>query len=199
MPWIKVIPEDEAAGELKEVYAKLHEQRKGEKLSPLDYQLLFFPWYEEDHYRLKEKVEYDVELTDYFNNIEKDYTIKIDQQQRNWYAIQKKTLGDKIKQEFPSTPHEAFLSRSDAYYFAEYIETAYRENRCLYTSLYDALEPVYVAMDIGVNDLTVIIFFQVVHGEIRIIDYYEDSNKGLDFYAHFLLSEKKYIYLGFHN
>lgn len=32
MPWIKVIPEDKAAGELKEVYEKLHEQRKGEKL-----------------------------------------------------------------------------------------------------------------------------------------------------------------------
>ena len=32
MPWIRVIPEDEADGELKEVYAKLQEQRKGEKL-----------------------------------------------------------------------------------------------------------------------------------------------------------------------
>ena len=32
MPWIKVIPESEAQGELKEVYRKLHEQRKGEKI-----------------------------------------------------------------------------------------------------------------------------------------------------------------------
>jgi hypothetical protein len=49
-------------------------------------------------------------------------------------------------------------------------------------------------MDIGVNDLTVICFFQVVHGEIRIIDYYEDNNKGVDFYAHHLLQVKKYLY-----
>lgn len=32
MPWIKVIPEDKAEGDLKEVYRKLREQRKSEKL-----------------------------------------------------------------------------------------------------------------------------------------------------------------------
>jgi hypothetical protein len=32
MPWIKVITEGEAQGELKEVYRKLREQRKGEKI-----------------------------------------------------------------------------------------------------------------------------------------------------------------------
>lgn len=32
MPWIKVIPDNEAEGELKEVYKRLHEQRKDEKI-----------------------------------------------------------------------------------------------------------------------------------------------------------------------
>jgi Carboxymuconolactone decarboxylase family len=32
MPWIRVIPESEAAGELKEVYRKIKQQRKGEKI-----------------------------------------------------------------------------------------------------------------------------------------------------------------------
>lgn len=32
MPWIKVITEQEAHGELREVYRKLREQRKGEKI-----------------------------------------------------------------------------------------------------------------------------------------------------------------------
>lgn len=169
-------------------------QRKDDKLSTLDYQLLFFPWMDEEKYRLQEDIEIDVELSDYFKEVEEVTGKKIDKKQRNWYAMQGKILGDKLKQEFPSTPQEAFLSRSDAYYFAEYVEAAYKENRCLHTSLYDALEPVYVAMDIGLNDLTVIIFFQVVHSEIRIIDFYEDSNKGLDFYANHLLQERKYTY-----
>lgn len=33
MPWIKVIPEHEADGELKEVYRKLREQRQNEKIN----------------------------------------------------------------------------------------------------------------------------------------------------------------------
>ena len=33
MPWIKVIPEREAQGVLKEVYAKIREQRQGEKIN----------------------------------------------------------------------------------------------------------------------------------------------------------------------
>lgn len=89
---------------------------------------------------------------------------------------------------------EAFLSSSDAYYYQAQIEKAYQENRMLSISPYDAIAPVYVAMDIGVTDLTVMIFFQVIHGEIRVIDYYSDNNKGIEFYAQFLLKEKKYLY-----
>ncbi len=163
-------------------------------ISNLEYKLFFYSWMEEPSYALEEKVNYDVSLTDYFDKIEKETHFKITQPQRNWYAVQTKILGDKIKQEFPSNVTEAFLASSDAFYFAQGIAKAYEGNRCLHTPLYDALLPVYVAMDIGVNDLTVIIFFQLAHGEIRVIDYYEDNNKGVDFYAKFLLQEKKYLY-----
>jgi len=169
-------------------------RRGNENLSPLDYYLFFYSWLEEPSYTLTEKINYDVSLTDYFNKIEKETGKVITQGQRNWYAVQSKILGDKIKQEFPSTVSESFLSSSDAFYFAEAITKAYSDNRCLFTNLYDALLPVYVAMDIGVNDLTVMVFFQVAHGEIRVIDYYEDKNKGVDFYAKFLLQDKKYLY-----
>jgi hypothetical protein len=169
-------------------------RRGNEDLSNLDYKLFFYNWLEEPSYVLQDKVNYEVTLTDYFNKLEADTGKKITQQQRNWYAVQTKVLGDKIRQEFPSTVNEAFLASSDAFYFAEHIEKAYQSNRCLYTSLYDALLPVYVAMDIGINDLTVMVFFQIAHGEIRVIDYYEDKNKGVDFYAKFLLQDKKYLY-----
>ncbi len=167
--------------------------RGNQNLSPLEYELFFYPWMWDTGYVMHEKVEYSVELTDYFNLLEIELSIKISQPQRNWYALQKALLGDKVRQEFPSTISEAFLSSSDAFYFAEAIEQAYQENRCVSISIYDALQPVYVAMDIGVNDLTVMIFFQIVHGEIRVIDYYEDKNKGVDFYAKFLLQDKKFL------
>ncbi len=169
-------------------------RRGNEGISNLEYKLFFYPWMEEPSYVLEDKVNIDVQLTDYFTSIEKETKYKISQPQKNWYAIQTKILGDKIKQEFPSTVAEAFLSSSDAFYFAEGVDKAYKESRCLYSPLYDALLPVYIAMDIGVNDLTVIVFFQIAHGEVRVIDYYEDKNKGVDFYAHFLLQDKKLLY-----
>lgn len=167
---------------------------KNEDISALDYYLCFYAWFEEPTYRLLGKVDYDTRLTDYFNKLELDLDIRLDQQQRNWYAVQERVLGDKLKQEYPSTITEAFLSKSDAYYFAEGIQKAYDENRCIYTNILDNLAPLYVAMDIGINDLTVMVFFQICHGEIRIVDYYEDKNKGVDFYAKFLLQDKRYLY-----
>ena len=168
--------------------------RGNESLSALEYKLHFFPWYFEEAYSMQDKVKYDFSLVEYFKELEISQDIKIEQAQINWYAHQQSILGDKMKQEFPSSISEAFLSSSDAYYFQQDIEKAYKDNRCLHSNLYDALEPVYLAMDIGVNDLTVIVFFQVVHGEIRVIDYYADNNKGVDFYANFLLQDKKYLY-----
>lgn len=167
--------------------------RGNNNLSPLEYELFFYPWMSDPNYSMREKIEYPVELTDYFNKLEITENTKISHEQRNWYALQKALLGDKVRQEFPSTISEAFLASSDAFYFAHHIEEAYKDNRCVSISIYDALHPVYIAMDIGVNDLTVMIFFQVLHGEIRVIDYYEDKNKGVDFYAKFILQDKKFL------
>ena len=168
--------------------------RGNSDLSPLDYQLFFYPWTTEPMYQLDAEVNYDTDLADYFNRIEAETSNAISPKQRYWYAAQRKVLGDRVRQEYPSTISEAFLSSSDAYYYAELIEQAYQSNRCLSTPLYDALLPVYAAMDIGINDLTVIIFFQIAHGEIRVIDYYEDRNKGVDHYARYMLQDKKYVY-----
>ncbi len=169
-------------------------RRGNDDLTSLDYKLFFYNWLEESSYQLEEEVKYDYTLSDYFEKIEKEIGKKITNHQRYWYAKQAAILGDKVKQEFPSTVSEAFLTSTDAYYFAEAVNRAYSSNRCLYSVLYDALLPVYVSMDIGLNDLTVMIFFQLAHGEVRIIDYYEDKNKDVPFYAKYLLQDKKYLY-----
>lgn len=53
--------------------------------------------------------------------------------------------------------------------------------------------PVYTSWDVGVSDSTAIWFFQFINGENRVIDYYEESGKGLDHYAK-VLQDKKYVY-----
>lgn len=169
-------------------------QRGNDDLTSLDYKLFFFPWYQEPTYHIDQYVEYSHQQDQYFAKLEQEQSIKLSEPQRYWYAKQSIVLGEKIKQEFPSTISEAFTSSSDAYYFQMTIEAAYNDKRMLYTNVYDPIAPVYIAMDLGVNDLTVIIFFQVTHGEIKIIDYYEDNNKGVDFYARFLQQDKRYLY-----
>lgn len=170
-------------------------RRGNENLNPLEYKLFFYPWMDEPSYQLEDtSLFHPPHLNDYFKKIEKEAGRQLSTNQKNWYMVQTTLLGDKIKQEYPSTISEAFLASTDAFYFADAIQRAYTENRCLYSPLYDPLLPVYVAMDIGVNDLTVIIFFQFVHGEPRIFDYYEDKNKDVPFYAHFLQSDKKLLY-----
>jgi hypothetical protein len=168
--------------------------RGNENLNPLEYKLFFFPWYLEPRYTMDSQLTIDYPQEQYFSKIETDTGVKLSQGQKRWYVYQSSLLSDKVKQEFPSTVSEAFASSSDAYYFQALIEQCYAGHRMLSTSPYDALEPVYVAMDIGVNDLTVMIYFQVVHGEIRIIDYYEDNNKGVDHYAAHLLRDRSYLY-----
>lgn len=168
--------------------------RGNENLSPMEFYFHFFPWYEEKSYSVSQKPTFDISTIDYLKALEENLNITFTQGQYNWYALKQKELGDKIKQEYPSTVEEAFFASSEAYYYAHEIETAYATNRCLSSPLYDPIEPVYVAMDLGVNDMTSMVFFQSVHGEMRIIDYYEDNNKGTDFYAKFLLQDKPYLY-----
>jgi hypothetical protein len=165
---------------------------QSEVLSPLEYKLFFFPWFQEKTYRLSSEVLYDTDMTDYFSKLEKEESITLSKEQKWWYAAKYKELGKRLGQEYPSTVSESFLSSSDAYYYADLIAKAHADSRILNMNPYDALAQTYVAMDIGVNDLTCIIFFQVSHGEIKIFDYYEDNKKSVDFYVNFIL-EKRYI------
>jgi len=169
-------------------------QNKDKELSELDYNLIFWAWHHEKSYTLDQDIEKPIELIDYFKMLQEKHGIELTRGQKNWYASYYRLLGEKIRQEYPSTVEESFLVKSDAYFFSEGIELANREERMLYNTIYDPILPVYVAMDIGINHRTVIIYFQIKHGEVRVIDYYDDTNKDAKFYAQHLLQENKYFY-----
>lgn len=60
---------------------------------------------------------------------------------------------------------------------------------------YDSRYPVLTFWDIGVSDLTVILFMQEVGNTLRLIDWYSGSDIGLDHYAE-VIHSKPYVYLG---
>lgn len=58
---------------------------------------------------------------------------------------------------------------------------------------YNSASPVYTAWDLGSNNATSIVFFQIVGREPRIIDFYEDNDIKIDPYVK-IVKEKPYIY-----
>jgi hypothetical protein len=58
---------------------------------------------------------------------------------------------------------------------------------------YDPRYPVATAWDLGVADPTCILFMQEVGSEVRLIDYYESNNTGLEHYVK-VLQDKGYLY-----
>lgn len=77
-------------------------------------------------------------------------------------------------------------------YYRKQIQQARDEKRI--TSVpYETMLPVYTWWDLGVGDSTCIGFFQAVGLEWRMIDYYEASGEGLNFYAS-VLRQKGYTY-----
>ena len=168
--------------------------RGNDNLSEHDYKLFFFPWYLEKTYSFDSDKILSPPVNDYFKEIEAELEISFTSGQRHWYQAKYDVLGDKAQQEYPSTVNEAFISNADAFYYARVLQDARIDDRIVQHDLFDPLLPVYLALDIAVTDMTVITFFQLTHGEIRIIDHYADTNKGVAFYTSFLIKEKPYLY-----
>jgi phage terminase large subunit len=57
----------------------------------------------------------------------------------------------------------------------------------------DTLFPVHTAWDLGFNDATAIWWYQVVHGEIRVLDYHEAHGQPIVYYAN-QIKERPYEY-----
>jgi phage terminase large subunit len=77
--------------------------------------------------------------------------------------------------------------------YAREIQQAHEQARVTRVP-YEPLLPVHTSWDLGVGDSTAIWFAQFLHtGEIRVIDYYENTGQGLAHYAD-VLNRKGYTY-----
>lgn len=77
-------------------------------------------------------------------------------------------------------------------YYAKYLTNAERDGR-IGDFPYDPNQPVYTAWDIGFSDDTSVWFWQMVRGEIHVIDYYASNGHGVEHYAE-MLEKKGYRY-----
>lgn len=168
-------------------------QAEGKALSELDFRFHFFPWFANAEYSLDpEGIMISQYYQDYFNGLEKR-GITLSDGQKAWYVKKAALMGEKMLQEFPSTPDEAFHTSIEGAYFAKQLDTVYHERRITEIPVDERLE-VHTFWDLGIGDNTSIWFMQMPSKqELRLVDYYENSGEGLEHYIR-ILRRKNYVY-----
>ena len=89
------------------------------------------------------------------------------------------------------------LDFQEGAYYRDCILKAQSDGRVRETLDFDRSIPVVTAWDLGINDSTSIVFAQFVGSEIRVIDFYENSQLALDHYVQVLQERAKthgYVY-----
>ena len=160
-------------------------------LSPMQQRFFFFPWYDEPTYRESSAgIVVSKETNEYLDRIELERQRKIDEEQRRWYEMKHKMLGDSMKQEYPSTSTEAFESANEGLYYGQQI-LKIRSQGQICRVPYDESRLVHSSWDIGLDDFTSIWLFQVGSGgAVNIIDYHENWDEGAKYYADWMNKHK---------
>ena len=145
-------------------------RRGSEKRSPLDFKSFFFPCYEHPAYRIKDykSVKLSSEAENYFEGLEESKGITCDPEFKAWYSRQMDVQGELMKQEYPNTPEEAFLRRTESSIFAKQVSDADEDGRITRLPVLRGA-PVDVALDLGRNDATTMWFYQTHGGWVNFI------------------------------
>jgi hypothetical protein len=85
----------------------------------------------------------------------------------------------------------SFTAALKGAYYGEYINKMDAANRIIDFDI-DRNYPARTAWDLGISDSMSIWMYQIVGREVRIVDYIEDSGKGVEFYVH-KIQEKGYL------
>lgn len=88
-------------------------QKSGSELTTMDWKFHFFPWWQDPKYKAPAPASGLVLSKDqrlYFDAVEKATGTVLEDAQIQWYLNKEREQKDKMKQEFPSTPMEAFLT-----------------------------------------------------------------------------------------
>jgi len=165
-------------------------------LTQKDYRLHFYAWWMEPRYRLEAS---NVSITQaehlYFDELEEAAGIKLDPEQRAWYVATKSAdfsgAEERMWQEYPSSPSEAFQISSEGNYYAKDMIAVRKRGGITRVAVLDL--PVNTFWDIGNSDGCAVWFHQDLRGEDRFPDYYEAHNEDLRHYV-VQLKERGYLF-----
>jgi len=161
--------------------------QSGKKLNPKDYKFHFYPWHGESKYATNPD---DVIITDkdhqYFDKIEGEAKCKISIDQRAWWVMTRDSEfsgeAEKMWQEYPSTPKEAFQKSKEGCYYTVQMTKVRKEER-ITTVPYRPGYPVNTFWDIGNGDGTGIWLHQRIGQKDNFIGYIEGWGEHYSYYV----------------
>lgn len=155
-----------------------------EQLSPLDFRFFFFSWFDHPDYTLAGgRPNWSAPLDDYFNALQRESGICLSAEQKHWYARMERTMGSAMRQEYPSTPQEAFATGNDGAIYGAQIALLREQGRVGADFDYRPEEPLYTAWDLGLSDHTAIWLLQQMGGQVYWLNHYAANQLPLEHYA----------------
>lgn len=165
---------------------------QGTELNKKDYRFHFFPWWQEEGYKIDPKsVVISKKDHDYFDVVETKIKAVISLEQRAWYIATRDAdfSGDdeRMWQEYPSTEQEAFQRSSEGCWFKTQMAQTRKDGRICNIPLMSNI-PCNTFWDIGNSDGTAIWVHQKVGMENRFIRFYESWGETYSHAANWLQS-----------
>lgn len=166
------------------------------ELSSLDYRFFFFSWYENPEYELDARF-WDEEpapgdeagraerrkLEEVFETYAR-HGIVLSSRKKAWYAARVRELGWMIRQEYPTTPDEAFDQVTENSIYGTELEFAKTQGRLDAVFEADRMRATYVSYDLGKSDLTSMWLVQVgSDGRYYVLDHHACNREGVEHYA----------------
>lgn len=159
---------------------------QGKELTKKDYRFHFYAWWKEPRYRTKENVIITEKDHEYFDQVEVSMNTTIDTEQRAWYCMTRDAdfsgEDEKMWQEYPSTPKEAFQKSTEGCFYAVQMTKARKEGR-ITTVPYQQGYPVNTFWDIGSGDGTAIWLHQEIGQKHNFIGFIEGWGEPYSYYV----------------
>jgi len=158
-------------------------------LSEKDFKPVFLPWVEDPDCVEPVDQVIDDKAAQYFTKLEATLGIKLTNEQKNFWIVQRRELGEDVYQEYPATPEEAFAATRDGTYYSRLFNVHVVGNGRIMHDLYDVNLPVEVYFDLGVDDYFVLAFVQYYDGEFRIIGEYWNNGFDIEHYLDYAFEQ----------
>lgn len=153
------------------------------ELSPLDFRFFFFSWFDNPDYTLGGRGGWGDSLGAYFEKLAAAGVPPLTHGQKLWYARMERTMGAAMKQEYPTTPDEAFATGNDGAIYGSQIALLREQGRVGADFAYNPTEPLYTAWDLGLSDHTAIWLVQYWGGCVYWLNHYAANQLPLEHFA----------------